>query len=709
MKKFQILAGLIAAALLINVTPVFAAGFTITGNSTSAQTLSSGTGTVTATGVLAVGGTADAVKVTGTSSIVNSGVIEQTANGGGRAIRDNTGGLTLTITNNAGALIQAQDSDAIQMNKANSNVTLDNFGTINSINHSAGGAQAIDWNAITTGTNTLNNHSTGVLTAAEADAVRPGVNGVVLNDGLIKSVTTTGSSSDGIDAQTNSGISITNANTTGGALIEGGRHGITGGDTSGGVFTMSVTNNSGGTIQGDNGSGINIDGINANELVTIVNHGTITGNGHDIGDGATHDGDGVDVDGLVNLTNTGTIRSINSFGVGGTETSEGVTVGGGTIVNSGTIEGDVAAGNTTAVGRGITLAGVDKDSNGNPIPVQGIYANSTVTNSGLIKGQSDSGIAVLGPATGFTVTINNTATGTVEGGGTTVAALQTGADNDTVNNSGRIIADGSGKAIDLGAGNNKLTISGGSASITGSISGGTSTGTNSLIIDPGTGNHFSYAGSISNFSSAEVKSGTVTLSGASTYSGPTTLSGGMLLAMNTTGSATGSGLVTVDSLATLAGTGNIGGDVSVQSGGLIAPGNGGAGTLSLGGNLNLVDGSLFAFDLGPNAASSDLLVAGGELTFTGPGQALFDFTNNGVGLGSHTLLTFSGSSAGLDSTKFGFGSPHDGFDGHFVLDANSLSLVVTAIPEPSMTAAILGCFTLLGVAGWRTRLRKVSA
>jgi hypothetical protein len=79
---------------------------------------------------------------------------------------------------------------------------------------------------------------------------------------------------------------------------------------------MSVTNNAGATIQGDNGSGINIDGFNANEVVTVVNHGTITGNGHDIGDGTDHDGDGVDVDGLVNLTNTGTILSKNALPTG---------------------------------------------------------------------------------------------------------------------------------------------------------------------------------------------------------------------------------------------------------------------------------------------------------------------------------------------------------------------------------------------------------
>lgn len=237
-------------------------------------------------------------------------------------------------------MIQTADADVIQIKVAGSTVILNNYGTLNSQNSSGRGNQAIDWASLTTavGSNTLNNYSTGVITATEADAVRPGVNGYVYNDGLIKSTTTTGSSSDGVDAQTNSGITIVNANAfsgetgTGTGTIEGARHGITGGDTSGGVFKMSITNNLGGTIQGDNGSGINIDGINSNELVTIVNHGTITGKG------VTGDGDGVDVDSLVNITNTGTIKSLNALN----DTSEGVTVGCGTIINSGTIQGSIS-------------------------------------------------------------------------------------------------------------------------------------------------------------------------------------------------------------------------------------------------------------------------------------------------------------------------------------------------------------------------------
>ncbi len=535
---------ILGAVLPFSAGSAFAAGFTISTASTSAQTLS-GAGIITSTGSLTLSGSTVPITVTGNSTITNSGQIIQT--GTGRGILLNSGTFSLGITNSVGALIRTADADTLRITPTTTGgATLDNYGGIISLNPSGNGNQAVDWSNITSGSNVVTNYSTGLIQASEADSVRPGVNGFVYNAGTIKSTTTTGSSSDGIDAQSNSGITIVNAfSGSASGLIEGGRHGITGGNTSGaGTYAITITNNFGGTIQGDNGSGINIDGINGNEVVTIINAGTITGNGHNISDGKSHDGDGVDVDGLVNLTNSGTIKSINAYGgpaVNGVqpiEYSEGVTVGGGTIVNTGLIQGSVASGNTTAIGRGITIAGVDKDANGNAIPIQAPYAATTITNSGTILGDSDSAITFSsGLASGFSHTINNQVGGLIQTGSTMAPAILTAADNVTINNAGVIDGSSSGNAITGGSGNLTLVITGSQASIIGNISGGVG-GTNTMRLDLGTSNSFSYSsGTITNFASVEIDSGTMILSGANRIAAGSVLNlnGGVLEIANAGG------------------------------------------------------------------------------------------------------------------------------------------------------------------------------
>jgi fibronectin-binding autotransporter adhesin len=114
-----------------------------------------------------------------------------------------------------------------------------------------------------------------------------------------------------------------------------------------------------------------------------------------------------------------------------------------------------------------------------------------------------------------------------------------------------------------------------------------------------------FAGPISSSASASVAktgAGTVVLEAANTYVGPTSVTGGTLLVNSLSGSATGSGNVSVNG-GTLAGLGSISGDVSVGDGGAVqdsflAPGLPlQIGTLRMAGLALLSDGSfLFEFN-----------------------------------------------------------------------------------------------------------------
>ena len=698
MQKLVALSCVFTFALVASAGRALANNTVISANSTTAQTVTgstSGSLTVNPGISLTVSGSTAAVTLNGSNSstitVTNNGTINQT--GSAQAIVDAGGHMTITINNgsstNSTATLETTNGDTVHLDHATNNVTLNNYGTITSTNTSAGGNQAIDWNGITDGAtpgegaNTLNNYSTGLIQASESDSVRPGIDGYVYNSGTIKSTTATGSSSDGIDAQTNSGITVVNAaglGTGGANLIEGGRHGITGGqevNTSDSnydqPFTMSITNNAGGTIQGDNGSGINLDGVDATEVITVVNSGTITGNG------VTRDGDGIDIDGILNLTNnsTGVILSKNAD----LDLSEGVTVGGGTILNFGRIQGSTSG--TSTYARGITLAGIDHTTSNNSqgtetdydIPIQSIYKDTTVTNysGGLIKGDTESGIAVLGTTGGaHTVTINNNAGATIEGnnsGVTENVALTTGNDigqlsggslnqavielDDTsntyvVNESGTITQDATstGTAVAMHGASNALNITGGSAVVVGNVSGDTAADS-TLTINPGAGNSFSYGYNISNFNvkiNSDGTNGTVTLTGANTYSGPTIIGGGKAYINNTSGSGTGTGSVTVSSGGTLAGSGTItptgtgsGSGVTISKGGTLASGSaqtsdathttvtGGAGSDGVGGLtltsvgssnlLNVNGGATLTFALGSNTTGGTFAAPNTSSTF----------------------------------------------------------------------------------------------
>ena len=482
---------------------------------TTAQTLASGTGTVNSGGSIIVGGSATAVTLTGSSTLVNAGTIQAT--GSGRALDSNTNNLNLTIVNSG--LISAATSDAFRVNKDEA-VSLTNSGTIQQTN---GGQQAIDWTAITSKSNTLTNLASGVITGFGDDAVRPGTGGVVTNYGIISatpvptltgSVVTDISGSDGIDVRTFTGIRVENYNTI------SGRHGIATDGTNVGPSNITVNNHAGGTISAINGSGLNIDGPNANVKATVVNDFGGTFKGGVMAIAPTGDGDGIDVDGVLTLTNAGDILGLGARGAG--NNAEGIAAGGGTIINASTgriigssLLTDAPTGEAGHAGNGILI---DNSDNGPAVAV------TTITNSGVIQGKNGVGVKIVGT---FGDSITNNAGGTIQGNGAT-AVIQMGGGADVLVNRGAIVSDDhNGGAVDLEDGNDQFNIEGGSASVVGNISGGT--GSNTMRIAPGVGQNFAYAGKISNFDTVEVASGTVTLSGSNDYVDTTLLSGGRLV------------------------------------------------------------------------------------------------------------------------------------------------------------------------------------
>lgn len=608
--------------------PAFATSFIIADGQTAtdARTLTDReTGRIEAGGALSLSGSDGdtAITVSGDTRIDNAGTLSSA--GDGRLVRDDkSGDVSLRLVNEAGALMESNDADVIQLHEGDT-VRFDNYGTVRSANVSEGGAQAIDFNNVSNAANTIDNHAGAIIEAYEADAVRPGENGDVINAGTIRATNAPGrdDGSDGVDAQDNSGVTIVNgaaANADTGALIEGARHGITGGNTdtdTDGTYRIAITNNAGGTIRGDDGSGINIDGFNGNEIATVRNAGTI------IGDGVTGDGDGVDVDGLVDLDNAGTIVSQGAAG----DNSEGVTVGGGTIVNSGLIEGDTR---TAGASRGITLGGVDKDPDtGDPIPTQGIYADTTIDNSGTIRGATGSAINVAGQANDHSVTIINEVGGVLSGGGDE-AAVYTGATHATITNRGRIQATGSGPAVDLGAGDSALIIAGGQALVDGDIDGGS--GASMLAIEPGSGNRFIYTDDIANVDTLAIGAGTTVLDGQSSNLGDTTVAGGTLVVGDDDHAAAElDSALTLDDGATLAGIGSVA-SVTVGDGATVSPGNS-VGTLHVAGDLSFAAGSTLA--VGVDGRNSDTLQVAGTAMINGGRVALDGNPTPGI---TYTLI-----------------------------------------------------------------------
>jgi outer membrane autotransporter protein len=576
-----------------------AADFSVGSGSTdtTAKALTSGnTGSVASGGTLQGNGSAVNISITGTSGSVtlnNQGSISNT--GTARAIDNNTDGVSIVINNDGS--ISTVGGDAVRLNKANTALIVNNNGTIAVTGSGTSGGQALDLRGANgTGSKVINNgsasNSSARIESSNDDALRPGSNTTINNYGTITSTgvvntkcpdnlqsrcdTANGggkaaSANDAIDSE--KAVTVNNWGN-----IVGPRHGLT---SDAGV---TVNNYASGQIIGHNGSGVGSDGVGS-----VINHGLISGryagagNAFDhFGDGTTSnngDGDGVDIDGIASISNYGRIEGLGAGGVdsgGFPNGADGIAAGGGTITNyagasifgqsKGILIDDGANGSAVASGRGTATT---------------VGGAASISNAGSIIGANSTAIGLVGD---FADSLSNLSGGVIRGGlhsmrvdqlGSTsaAAAVQMGAGNDNLNNQG-LIEGLNGLAVDLGTGDDQLTVLSGGRFI-GLVDGGA--GHDNLYLEGALGGIF---GNSQNLETLEVRSGAWTVSSPDFSAGGAVLSGAELINQ-----------------------GRIGGTLQVNSGGTYS----GGGRLH---NLQLDAGSTLAFAVAANGSHSPVLADG---------------------------------------------------------------------------------------------------
>ena len=225
----------------------------------------------------------------------------------------------------------------------------------------------------------------------------------------------------------------------------------------------------------------------------------------------------------------------------------------------------------------------------------------------------------------------------------------------------------------------------------GSLAGDGTVKIGALVLTVGANNlDTKFAGTIddgTNSTGSLVKTGTgkLTLSGANTYDGGTTVSAGSLIVSNTTGSATGTGLVKVAN-STLGGSGIVAGPVTMLNGGLLTPAGGTnrKTTFTIQNLLTLSSTSTYTytFKANNNQARTDLVIANGVaiknalLTLSGniqgsltPGLTLTVISNTSANPISGTFINLpDGGTVAVNGTNFQ--ANYEGGDG------NDLTLAV---------------------------------
>ncbi|MBA3878807.1 MAG: hypothetical protein C0500_03720 [Sphingobium sp.] len=560
-----------------------------------------------------------------------------------------------TITNgsvgNTTALIRADNGDAIRVG---SHQTLNNYGTIN------GNGQVNDaaTNNVFNGANGNPNTST-TQTYDVSRGVR--VNQNAATAVAINNFGTITGAQHGIDVGVTDATNLVFTNNAGGQIIGRNGSGI-GADTTGAAAnTVAIINS--GLIRGDSapafdragyasvdgdGDGIDIDGgatITNNAVGIIRSTGA---SGFDSG-GRANNSEAISIGGGA-ITNQGTIEGANFGIVVNNDSNPNNSRSGSTATTILNYFGGTISGGT---GFAIRL----ENKTGTAIDTDAITNYGTITGNGsvptgtVLRQDNSADPGVVGTLDGVTYTAADAGNARfIRGDG---AAIQTGEGNDTLTNYG-VITGNSGRAINLEGGNDQLTLRTGS-SLTGRIDGGAGTDTIVLALDDRTngnaqtGNNSGVTSgtlaNVINFENLTVTNGTWTIADAQGYSGGIGLNGGRLnLGTVVTGAITfGAGAQTLGIANAALGT-----DVARTLGNTITGFGADGDVLDFTG---IAPGTVFAnydattglFQLIDSANSPRATVNLG----TGLGAFAFSLTNNGSGGTAVSLVANAGGNTGF--------------------------------------------------------------
>jgi len=376
------------------------------------------------------------------------------------------------------------------------------------------------------------------------------------------------------------------------------------------------------------------------------------------------------VQGILNINPAGTVEltAWDALGYNSGVCVSTVNIYGGTMTNSGGNEGYRTTfnltGGTMSSGTGLYY---------NIDPTTGATINSLATN---VVSTISGNIALRG--NGLIIT---TAAGSVPSGIdlNISGVIDNGANGITKSGNGTLSLSG------LNNYNNSLTIQSGTVRIDGA---------GRL---EGAGN---FSGVITNNGALSYNSSALqTLSGIISGTGTLTVNGNGTLRLNGVNTYTNQ---TTVSAGTLAGTGTIAGKVTVNSGGTLAPGAGGVGTLTVNGNITLNVGSTNLFEVNGSTLAKDVVAVGTSVTYGG----VLKVVPSGTFTNGQAFTLFSGAGATSASNFASVEGAPSGFA--FSFTNGVLNVVQTGPSGPgSITNSVSGnLLTLTWPAGQSWRLES---